>query len=503
MLRYSHWRGPGSLSLTLIVAALLTACAVGPDFAPQPAPLPASWISTQDDAAVLSTDTPDDAWWERFGDPLLSSLMHRMAQANLDLQTASLRLQQSQAASGVTAAEDFPRLSVEGGASRARSSAEGLLDPSGHSGQAAYGVWQGGLQATWELDLWGRIRRQREAAQARVGIAREARQAASVSLSATLAQAYIRLRGTQSELRIAEENLALLQASLRLTRVRLAHGVATRLEEEQVAAQAASIEARLPGLRQRGVELVNAISLLLAEPPQALAVELRLPAEQQEVAIPGIALPVAVGLPSLLAKRRPDIGQAQQALRAATAEMGVAQADFYPRITLSGSFGAQAMQLADLGSWNARSFSLGPSVSLPLFDGGRLRAMLELRTLQQREAALQYRKTVLAAWHEVDNAISAWRAAASTRDRLGEALAHSRAAWESAQAQYLQGSADYLHVLTAQENLLRNQSALSASRVSVSLALVDLYRSLGGGWQHELPLKSTRTTNAHSERTAG
>jgi len=198
---------------------------------------------------------------------------------------------------------------------------------------------------------------------------------------------------------------------LRLTGIRLAEGVATRLEVEQAGAQVAELEALLPALRQRTSAMVNAIGLLLTTPPQALSAMLDWRGEQDEVSIPGVALPVAVGLPSQLAERRPDIRRAQAVLHAATAETGVAAGDFYPRITLSGSAGAQAMQLSDLGSWGSRSFSIGPGISLPLFDGGRLRATLRLRNAQQQEAALQYRKTVLAAWHEVDDAMRAWRCA--------------------------------------------------------------------------------------------
>jgi NodT family efflux transporter outer membrane factor (OMF) lipoprotein len=477
-----------SVLAVLMASTALGGCAVGPDFTEPTAAMGSDWGTHGNRLHTgLTRDAPDNAWWEQFGDPLLSSLIGRMADSNLDLQAASSRLEQSLAISGGVAAAGLPQLSASGSASRVRNSENGLLDPSGNNGQAPYSVWQGGLQSSWELDLWGRVKREREAADARTEAAYETRHAVLLSLTSLLAQDYIRLRGVQDDIRITRENLALATHRLRLTRLRQAEGVATRLEIEQVAAQVAEIEALLPGMQQRAAELINAIGLLLVTPPQALADELQLGEAPASAPIPGVTLAVAVGLPSQLAARRPDIRRAAAALHAATADIGVAESDFYPRITLSGSVTLQSMQLSDFGSWGSRGFAIGPGFSLPLFDGGKLRAMVRLRNAQQQEAALQYRKTVLSAWHEVDNAMAAWHADAATRDRFGEALAHSRAAFDDAQLQYAQGTVDYLHVLNTQATLLRNQRALSGSRVAVSLALVDLYRSLGGGWQQDRP----------------
>lgn len=467
-------------SLTWLSLAALTlclgGCTVGSDFQRPQAQLPATW-----NAPDTSTQAADAAWWQRFNDPLLDALVQRMAHDNLDLQVAASRLEQSLAAAGATDASAMPQVSAKGGYTRARNSANGLLDPSGNSGLANYNSWSSGLQADWELDLWGRVKRQREAASARVEVARETRHAALVSLSAALARDYIKLRQAQNAQQIARQNLALAQHSLRLTQVRLAEGVTTQLEVEQAATQVAEMQASLPPLQQREQELVNALSLLLAQPPGSLAAQLQ--AGQREVAIPGMTQPLALGLPSELAARRPDIRRAEAVLHAATADMGVAEGDFYPRITLSGNVGLQALQLSELGDWGSRGFAFGPALSLPLFDGGRLRAMLRLSGALQQQAALQYRQTVLLAWHEVDDALQAWHASTATSVHLSQALAHSRAAWERAQQQYALGTVDYLHVLNAQASLLHNQRALSDSSAAASLALVRLYQALGGGWQ--------------------
>lgn len=475
------------------LAVLLAGCSIGPDFQPPMAQLGAAWQvhGAGGEGLAVSEADPERDWWNSFGDASLGALMQRLASGNLDLQIAAARLAQSRATSEQTQALGSPQASAGADYSRARSSANGLLDPSGKSGSGAYNVWQGAVQASWEPDLWGRIRRRNEAATARAEMAQEDVHAAFVSLSAQLAGDYIRLRGVQHALRITQDHLALAGDMLRLTRVRVAEGVATELEAEQAAAQVEETSARLPPLRQRADALSNAIGALLGESPQALDALLQWRGEDGAAmpSMPTAAAPLSLGIPSALARRRPDIRRAEAALHAATADIGVAEGDFYPSITLSASAGLQALQWGDAGSWGSRDFSLGPGLSLPLFNGGRLRAMLRLRTAQQQEAALAYRKTVLSAWHEVDDAIGAWQAAAAQRDHLSQALRHSRAAWDNARRQYAAGSVDYLHVLNAQAALLRNQAAWSDSRAAVSLARVHLYQSLGGGWQ-DAPLQA-------------
>ena len=215
-----------------------------------------------------------------------------------------------------------------------------------------------------------------------------------------------------------------------------------------------------------------------AEPPRSLQAELledaQLPAPQQTFAI---------GLPSELAQRRPDIRQAEARLHAATASIGVAKADFYPSIRLSGSVGFQALQLADFGAWDSRRFAFGPQLSLPIFEGGRLAGTLQLREAQQQEAALNYRKVVLGAWHEIDDVLRLYNASQLRRDHLAEAVRQNRIALETAQRQYVEGAVDFLNVLTVQGALLASEEQWIDSSAAVSQALVGLYKALGGGWQ--------------------
>jgi NodT family efflux transporter outer membrane factor (OMF) lipoprotein len=462
----------------------LAACSVGPDFQPPQAQQVSAW-SVPDKAAAsqaVSRDM-DERWWDVFHDPQLSALSHRVLSDNLDLQLATSRLAQSRAARQVIGADHYPTTAATGSYGRKRNSAEGLNDPSGHSGKSAFNLWDAGFSASWELDLWGRVRRETEAADATLEVAENDRRGVLLSVLAETAQDYIQLRGVQSTRAVTEQNLEVARHSLQLSQLRLADGVATDLDVAEAAAQVATIEARLPALEQQQAQLINALSLLLGAPPQALHAELA-----ADAPVPQTPPQVAIGLPSQLAQRRPDIRQAQARLHAATASIGVAEGDFYPRITLSGNLGSQAMQLADFGSWGSRQFGIGPQFSLPLFDGGRLRGMLHLREAQQQEAALAYQQTVLRAWHEIDDQLTRYNASQLRRDSLAEAVHQNQIALRTAQQQYVEGVVDFVNVLTVQGALLATQEQWVESSAGVSLAMVGLYKALGGGWESVYPL---------------
>lgn len=477
-------------ALILFTALGLAGCAsVGSDFQRPPNELGRQWrqagdarFTAQQDAAV------EQRWWDGFGDATLSSLVRRAAGANLDVLAAASRLEQSRAARGVAGAAQGPSLGANGSYGRARNSEQGLSDPSRNNGQSAYNLWQSNLDAAWELDLWGRVRREVEAADARVEVALETRRGVLLAVLAETARDYIELRGAQQTLAITEQLLAIARHTLDLTRIRLREGAATQLDVAEAAAHVATIEARLPPLQQREARLGNALALLLALPPQSLLAELAAGKD-----IPAVAMQVQLGVPGSLAARRPDIRRAEAQLHAATANIGVAQGDFYPRITLSGSVGLQAMQLSDIG-WDAKRFAFGPGFSVPLFDGGRLRANLQLREAQQQEAAIAYRQTVLAAWHEVEDALSGYQANERRHASLDEAVRQGRRALQYAELQYRQGSTDLINVLHVQNTLMNNEAALVDSRATASLSLVQVYKALGGGWQAFSPTSEQGNT---------
>jgi NodT family efflux transporter outer membrane factor (OMF) lipoprotein len=489
---------------TAAALLLLTACTVGPNFEAPGWLSPASWFAKKAEPIPPAPSLPvaeaiDPNWWNLFNDPELTALEHRVAGENLDVQVATARLEESRAQLGITGAAQFPTLNANGSYTRQKSSNVGefanaptALGANGASGNTAGGlgsrklnpfdVYQVGFDASWELDLWGKVRRSVESAKASVVSSAEARRDTLLTSLAEVARDYVQLRGTQLLLQIARDNLKTSQQSLQLTQQRAAGGVTTDLDVANAAAQVHSTAAEIPRLEQQESEEINAISLLLGQPPNALQAELITPKP-----VPPVPPRVPVGLPSELARRRPDIRQAEANLHAATADIGVAVANFYPSVTLSGSIGFQAIQPWKTFTGNALQYSGGPGITIPLFEGGQLKATLELRKAQEQEAAIVYQKTVLNAWHEVDNALTAYQTEQARRDQLIQAVAQNERALGLAQSRYQEGVADFLQVLTAQQNLLSTQQQLALATTNVSANLVALYKALGGGWETQMP----------------
>jgi len=487
-----------------VLALALGACTVGPNFEPPEWLSPASWFARKDEPIAPAKSIPmaepiDPNWWNLFNDPQLTELERRVAGENLDVQIATVRIAESRAQLGVVGSAQFPSLNANGSYTRQKASDVGVFanapNPLGASGASGarvggirsshlnpFDVYQVGLDASWEVDLWGRVARSVESASASVLASAEARRATLLSSLAEVALDYMRLRGIQSQLQIARDNVKIAQQSLDLTQQRAAGGVTTDLDVANAAAQLRTVAAEIPLLLQQESELINAISLLLGQPPNALQAEL-ITAKP----VPPVPPKVPVGLPSELARRRPDIREAEAQLHATTADIGVAVANFYPSVKLSGSLGLQSIQPWTMFNLNARQYALGPGITIPIFEGGQLRATLELRKAQQQEAAISYQKTVLSAWHEVDNALTAYQSVQARRDQLIQAVAQNRRALGLAQSRYQEGVADFLQVLTAQQNLLSTQQQLAIATTNVSANLVTLYKALGGGWETQMP----------------
>ena len=354
------------------------------------------------------------------------------------------------------------------------------------AGLKPFDLYQGGFDASWEVDLWGRIRRSVESSTASSDAAAEAQRSALLSTLAEVARDYVQLRGTQSQLQISRENVKIAQQSVSLTQQRAAGGLTTDLDVANASAQLRSTLADIPVLEQQEARLINALSFLVGQPPNALRAEL-----ETAHPVPPVPSAVPVGIPSELAHRRPDIRQAEAQLHAATADIGVAQANFYPSMNLTGSIGLQSLQWSHAFDLSSRQYAFGPGLTIPIFEGGRLRSTLHLREAQQEEAALTYQKTVLQAWHEVDDALTAYQAQQARRDQLALAVSDNRRALNLAQQRYAQGVADFLDVLTAQRSLLQTQLELQRSTTIVSTNLVALYKALGGGWEKDLPRQQT------------
>ena len=483
-------------------ALALAGCAVGSDFVPPDPGLPANAFLRDRGQAAAGHETafapPDAEWWSLFRDPELIALERRVPAANLDVQIVTARLAQSRFQRGVAAAAQFPNLSGKASEQTYKESenvisglTSGLGFPPSEVQQFSQPInlWQYGFDASWELDIWGKVRRQVESADAQIDSAREFRRAALISALAEVARDYMQLRGIQTQIRIARENLGTANDTLRLTRTRMERGVAVGTDMENAAAQVEAIRAQLPDLERQQSQAVNALCLLLDLPPGALTGEL-----SRWHGLPPMPRRLPIGVPSELARRRPDIRQAEAQLHAATADIGVAVGDFYPSVKLNGSVGAQALDFASLWKGSPLQYQYGPSVSLPIFDAGRLRSTLELREAQQKEAAINYHKTVLQAWHDVVNALVAFRSEQERRARLNQQAAHARAALALSRSRYNDGVEAFINVLDAERTLLQAEQQAATSATNAAVDLVALYKALGGGWEETFPTPPPAST---------
>lgn len=462
----------------VISTLLLAGCAVGPNYKRPQVAVPSQWTVA---AARGTAATPieKDDWWTSFQDPELNSLVERSAKQNLDLKLALERVQEARAARGVARSGYFPSI---GGAASATRNRQRIIVPAGPQKSAVivpveYNNFQGGFAALWELDVFGGIRRSVQAATADVTAAEENRRDVLIILLGDVGRVYAQLRGFQRRLEIANKNIKTQQETLDLTSARAKAGLANELDVSRAAAQLESTKAVVPTLLS-GIDVsIHRLSVLFGEEPGALRSEL-----EKTNPIPSAGPEVDVGLPSDLLKRRPDIRRSEAQLAAATARIGEAKADLFPRFVLTGTAGRQAAQLHDLTLGAGNFFSVGPGITLPLFTGGRVRSNIAVQTSRQREAVIGYQSTVLNALEEVENALVSYSQEQERRDRLNDAVAHSQLAVDLATEQYKAGLVDFLSVLDAQRDLYANEDQLVQSQTTVTTNLVGLYRALGGGW---------------------
>ncbi len=475
---------------------LLSACSVGPDFTPPKPPEVVTWNDPAAQSRIINTGTnPDPKWWDGFNDPILTRLIVKAISGNLDLQQAVVRVaeaQQNQAAAG---AAGLPTVGASGSYMREQLGLRGLLLSQGANqltgASPAIGnllnqvgqptnLYQYGLNSSWELDLFGRVRRSVEQAKASTEAQVEATNDALVMLEGQVAQAYVQLRGAQALIKTQQENIRTGQAAVDLIQKRQLEGLATDLDVAQARTQLANYQFQLPGYEKQAQQAMNRLSVLTGQPPGALDPLLADPAP-----LPKVPVVVAIGVPSTLARRRPDIRQAEARLHAATANIGVATAAFYPDVSLTGSFGLRAVDGSYLTNWASAFYSFGPSVALPIFQGGRLTAGLRLARAQAAEAALAYRGTVLNALQEVEDALVADRTDRAARDRLVDAVKSGNLALYLARDRYSHGLADFLQVLDAERTLVGSRQQLVQANVTLTNDVVALYDALGGGWQQD------------------
>jgi NodT family efflux transporter outer membrane factor (OMF) lipoprotein len=460
----------------------LTGCTVGPDYqSPEIKEAPTRSAPNGGDVSSRTVeDAVDIVWWKSFRDFELTSLVERLASQNLDLQTAAERVIQSVAQRQVAASAGLPHIEGQSSATYNGASPNGTLSlfTPAPGAPLDYGLFKDGLMSSWQLDLFGRVRRAVEAADANTLAAVENRHGVALAAVAELAQSYMQLRGTQNLSGIAKRHLRIVEENEELVNTRFANGIATTLDLAQARAQRATIAATLPPLRSREVELINAIGLLLGDTPRALEGELR----RAEI-LPRVPRVAAAGLPGTLVRHRPDVREAEARLHEATAETGVAVANFYPEVALNGAVGVESLRLSNLFSPASAAFAVGPSISIPIFEGGQLRGALKLRESRQREAATFFHETVLRAWKEVDDALTAYREAQNRRADVARSVTENKVALQAARQRYSEGAIDFLNVNATQTLLLQSENDLADSDTQIATYLVSLYRALGGGWE--------------------
>jgi outer membrane protein, multidrug efflux system len=468
----------GSLPIIYLAGFLLlvAGCVVGPDYREPTTATPAGWdglsaVNTGQAGITTAREAELVEWWKAFNDPLLTSLTERAIQSNLDLRQAESRIRQARAQRGVTASGLWPEVDAGAGYSNIRSGG-----PS--SGGGSQDFFKAGLDSIWELDIFGGVRRNIEASQADFQAALEDRRDVLVSIVAEVGIDYLSLRQFQQQLLVARQNLDAQKHTAEITRKRYEAGFVSALDVANANAQVATTESVIPLLESAARLEVYNLAVLLGREPAALAEEL-----SSEKSLPVIPPEVPIGLPSDLVRRRPDIRRAEAQLHAATARIGVATADLFPKFSLTGSFGFSSNNISSLGDWSNRFWSYGPNMSWPIFTAGRIRWNIEVQNAVQEQVLAFYEKTVLTALKEVETALVAYAKEQEHRDFLAEAVKNNRRAVDLSMKLYVNGKIDFLNVLNAQRSLFLSEDALIQSTANVTTDLIALYKALGGGWE--------------------
>lgn len=467
----------------LLLAGLLAGCAVGPDYHPPKTAAPADWVSPHAESETNRQAT-DAAWWKSFHDAELDSLVARAAQSNLTLRAAVARIREARATVGVIAADYGPSLDTSGSFARDRYSGNGFPPfPPGVPLDA--NVYQAGFDAAWEVDVFGGTRRAVEAARADVAAAEFGRRDLLITICSEVARNYVEARAFQRRLAVANDNIKAQAEIVALTRDRFDKGLSSDLDVQEADALLNTTKAQVPVFENGFRSAVYHLGLLLGQTPGALLDELT-----NAAPIPAAPPVVPVGLPSELLQRRPDVQQAERQVAAATARVGVAASDLYPKFSLTGDVGLQSVSASDWFTAGSRFWSFGPTAQWRLFDMGRIRANIRVQNARVDQALAAYEQSMLAAFSDVETALTAYAKEQTRRQSLEHAAQANNQAVVLSTDLYRHGLADFLRVLDSQRSLYQSQDALIDSDRAVSTDLIALYKALGGGWENQKPPKN-------------
>ena len=475
----NHLFSTALLALTLAAGGCAHIPSVGPDYQPPKVSSPSQW-----DETLAGGETNSNAsvagWWKNFHDSELDSLINRAASSNLDLRIAQARVREARAEYGIAAGNLWPIINADGSYARQRQSPnQPLLIPSVPV-PLVDNDYQAGFDASWEIDIFGGQRRTVEAAKAQVAAAEFGQRDVLVSLLGEVARNYVEARGYQRRLEITRANIRAQEQVLALTQNQFTNGLANNLDVQQAATLLATTRAQVPTLETALQMSIHRLGVLLGQQPGALQNELSIAAP-----IPAAPPTVPVGLPSDLLLRRPDVAQTERQLAAATANIGVAKADLFPKFYLTGIAGFQGVSAADWFDAGSRFWSLGPTVQWNIFDAGRIRSNIKVQNARQQEALASYEKTTLSAFEDVENGLTAYAKEQVRRRALEDAVKSSQESLRLSKQLYANGLSDFINVLDAERSLYQAQDDLVQSDTTVSTDLISLYKALGGGWEVE------------------
>jgi len=496
-------RSARSLAACILTVALV-ACKVGPNFTPPESPVPDKYAGMKSavaevSAPTTSTDSPPTSfWWQQFHDAQLDHLEERAAAGNLDLKAAFLRIVEAREQLQSARAQGLPSLDASASYSREQLGLAGIIksqhiDAAGGSSTTAglisslespVNLYQLGFDASWELDLFGKVRRSVEAADARSAGAVESRNDLLVSLEAEVAQDYFQLRAGQMLRTVVGDQIAAQREVLDLTQNRQQHGLAGEADVDSARAQLFTLQSELPPYEQSIATSRHALAVLTGQAPEAMDAEFG-----ESGDLPALPAVLPVGLPSTLARRRPDIRQSETALHAATAQIGVSVASLFPDISLTGTFGLRSLNPGYLFDWDSKFYTIGPTISIPIFQGGALVSNVRLSRALAAEAALNYRRTVLNALEEVENGLTDLHQNAARTAALRDTVAADQHALDIDLDAYRHGLLNYISVLTVQIQMVQARQQLAQALLTQNTDLVKLYKALGGGWE-DVPANS-------------
>jgi NodT family efflux transporter outer membrane factor (OMF) lipoprotein len=482
---------PATQFSSVLLLLLISGCAaVGPDFERPPVRSPQSWSEAHAGAADLASgiEAGTPSAWTQVNDPVLQELFALADAANPDIVASAIRFAQARAQRGITGAQAGPQVNAGASEPRQRQSAYGastrILEALGGSNQESlrkflsspFDSYDAGFDFSWELDLWGRVRRSLESADASVRRQEALHRQARLAIRAEVARAYVDLRSAQAQLRLARDVVQRVESSLKLVDARSRSGLVPEVDAVQQRGFVAEQRTRIPKLLQQEAASLNQLTLLCGELPGALNDKV---AAAQRTLLDAGTPALDIGIPSELAARRPDVQAAMEELHAATADVGVAVGDLYPRIRLGASAGFESLTASRFGDWATRRWSVGPSLELPIFDGGRRRTVVRLRELGQQEAAVKFQRAVLAAWHEVDNAVSQYNAEMLSHADMLERLQSARTSLQIADQRYLHGLTSFVPVLDAQRTAAEVESAYAQHQARLWAYWLAVLKSIG------------------------